>query len=195
MEDRKTLYIVSRKTDTAFANQVWQEICRLQTEAGKEPVPIIVLSEEQWMVQKEALGDVKVLFIGPIQLMEEVAEQITPRFEKYGVRYGWEGNHGCLLVNTRMLRRKAEYQRFLEELKAGYPVDQLVEKPKEMPPWQMVGLLCVALFVPFGSVLAGGKLMKNWFDNETAVKKQQYIYGLMHLYRHYLGEFMGNSGT
>ena len=32
--------------------------------------------------------------------------------------------------------------------------------------------------------------MKNWFDNETAVKRQQYLYGLMHLYQHHLDEFM-----
>ena len=190
MDDSNTLYIVSRRTDTAFANQIWQDICKLQKDYGRSAIPLIVLSEEQWMVQKEALGDANVLFIGPIQLMEELWDHMTVQFEKYGVRYGWRGNHACLLVNTRALRRKADYQAFWEELQKWCPVDQMVKKTNTLPPWQMIGLLCVTVFVPFGSLLAGGKLMKNWFDNETAVKRQQYLYGLMHLYQHHLDEFM-----
>lgn len=197
MEEQKTLYIISNQTDTAFANQIWQAICREQQEKEgfcQEAISMMVLSEEQWMVQKETLQKEKVLFIGPIDYMKYLPVKLHLRFEKYGIRYGWHDHWACLLTDTKKLRNRKVYQEFLKELQSWCPVDELVQRPKAIPPWQMIGLLCVALFIPFGSVLAGGKLVKNWYDNEKVVKKQQYLYGLMHLYRHHLGEFMDNSG-
>lgn len=35
---------------------------------------------------------------------------------------------------------------------------------------QLIGMLCVALLVPFGSVLVGGKLIKDWYAHDTLVK-------------------------
>ena len=55
---------------------------------------------------------------------------------------------------------------------------------------KIIDMLCVALLVPFGSVLVGGKLIKDWYAHDTLVKKQQYVYGIFHLYRNHLKEFM-----
>ena len=47
-----------------------------------------------------------------------------------------------------------------------------------------------ALVVPFGIFAVGTKLVKDYFYNENQLKKQQYIYGIFHLYKHHLKEFM-----
>ena len=112
------------------------------------------------------------------------------RFEKFGIRYGWSGRYAFLYVEEKALKDHQVYDRFLKELKALCTLEDVIQSPKRLDALQLIGMLCVALLVPFGSVLVGGKLIKDWYANDNLMKKQQYVYGIFHLYRNHLKEFM-----
>lgn len=116
--------------------------------------------------------------------------KIETKFEKYGIRYGWCGRNACLIANEKALSERENYEKFLEDLRHECRLAEIVKSPKRMDILQFIIMLCVALIVPFGSVLVGGKLVKDWFENTGYVKKQQYFYGILHLYKHNLKDFM-----
>ena len=187
MED-KTLYVVCSRGDTAFANQILHEI-RKQEEADSH-FCIIALSEEQWNIQKDALEDGKILFLGPVHRMPAIPKSLSFRFQKYGISYGWMGNQGLLLADATPLNDKTVYQAFLEELKEECQVEDILCGAEKTDVLQFLGLLCVALFIPFGSVLAGGRLLERYLHRKIGIKKQQYFYGLLHFYKNDMKDFM-----
>lgn len=191
MTEDKTLYVVCSRGDTAFANQILHEI-RKQEEADSH-FCIIALSEEQWNIQKDALDHGKVLFLGPVHRMPAMQESLRFRFQKYGISYGWNENHGFLLVDTTPLKDKMVYQAFLEELKEECQVEDILHGAEKTDMLQFLGLLCVALFIPFGSVLAGGRLLERYLKRKIGIKKQQYFYGLLHFCKNDLKDFMEMS--
>lgn len=192
MTEQKTLYVVCSRGDTAFANQILHEI-RKQESLEDGHFCIIALSEEQWNIQKDALRDGKILFLGPMQRMPSIPGATSCRFQKYGVSYGWTGCHGFLLADATVLNDKAVYQTFLEELKEECQVKEILHGGEKMDVLQFLGLLCVALFIPFGSVLAGGRLVERYLNRKIGIKKQQYFYGLLHFYKNDMKEFMEMS--
>ena len=192
MTEQKTLYVVCSRGDTAFANQILHEI-RKQEEGTDGHFCIIALSEEQWNIQKDALCDGKVLFLGPMQRMPSISPAATFRFQKYGISYGWVGSHGFLLADAAPLNDKRVYQAFLGELKEECQVEEILHGTEKTDVLQFLGLLCVALFIPFGSVLAGGRLVERYLNRKIGLKKQQYFYGLLHFYKNDMKEFMEMS--
>ena len=93
-------------------------------------------------------------------------------------------------VNEKALKDHEVYSQFLTELKALCSLGDVIKSPRRLDALQLIGMLCVALLVPFGSVLVGGKLIKDWYANDNLVKKQQYVYGIFHLYRNHMKEFL-----
>lgn len=189
MTEQKTLYVVCSRGDTAFANQILHEI-RKKEDLENGRFCIIALSEEQWSVQKDALQGCKVLFLGPVKRMPSLPESLPFRFQKYGVSYGWKGCQGFLLADAAPLQEKEVYQAFVEELKEECQVEEILRGAGKMDALQFLGLLCVALFIPFGSVLAGGRLVERYLNRKIGIKKQQYFYGLLHFYKNDMKEFM-----
>lgn len=66
--------------------------------------------------------------------------------------------------------------------------EELEKKEKDL--LTILSMAAFALVVPFGIFAVGTKLVKDYFYNENQLKKQQYIYGIFHLYKHHLKEFM-----
>lgn len=189
MTKKKTLYVVCSRGDTAFANQILHEI-RKQEEGTESHFCIIALSEEQWQIQKDALAEGKMIFLGPVQRTPSLPQAMPLRFQKYGVSYGWSDGQGFLLTDATALNDKRVYQDFLEELKKECQVEEILRGAEKTDALQLLGLLCVALFIPFGSVLAGGRLVERYLHRKIGIKKQQYFYGLLHFYKNDMKDFM-----
>lgn len=192
---RKTLFVVSAKPDAGLSNEILHLIREDEKQRvdglTEENLRIIVMNEDQWNLHKSAAQpETRVLFIGPVKAITEPSEAFRIRFHKYGIRYGCDGRRAFLTVNEKALKDHEEYDRFLEELKSLCTLEDIIQSPKRLDALQLIGMLCVALLVPFGSVLVGGKLIKDWYAHDTLVKKQQYVYGIFHLYRNHLKEFM-----
>ncbi len=192
---RKNLFVVSSKTDSGLSNEILHAI--REDEKNRHPpltperLRVVVMNEEQWIIHHhELLPNSHVLFVGPVNVVSWLPEQMTTKFEKYGIRYGWIGHRASLIVNEKTLKNHALYDQFLKELKELCSAEDLIRSPKRLDALQLIGMLCVALLVPFGSVLVGGKLIKDWYSNDLFVKKQQYVFGIFHLYRNHLKEFM-----
>lgn len=192
---KKTLFIVSSKPDAGLSNEILHLI---REDEMKSPglsyennLRIVTMNEDQWRLHKNAIiPKYHVLFIGLPEQGRWLPENMAVKFTKYGITYGWTGWHAFLTVDERKLKGHDVYSRFLKELKELCSLEDIIQSPKRLDALQLVGMLCVALLVPFGSVLVGGKLIKDWYANDNLMKKQQYVYGIFHLYRNHLKEFM-----
>lgn len=192
---KKTLFVVSSKPDAGLSNEILhliREDARQYSEDFSENnLRIVMMNEDQWRLHKNAIMPKShVLFIGLPEQGAWLPETMTLKFNKYGIHYGWTGCHAFLTVQENILKDHSAYDHFLEELKELCTLEDVIQSPKRLDALQLVGMLCVALLVPFGSVLVGGKLIRDWYANDNLVRKQQYVYGIFHLYRHHLKEFM-----
>lgn len=132
---------------------------------------VITMNEDQWRLHKNAIMTrYPVLFIGLPEQGRWLPEAMAVRFTKYGITYGWTGRHAFLTVNEKALKDHEVYSQFLTELKALCNLGDVIKSPRRLDALQLIGMLCVALLVPFGSVLVGGKLIKDWYANDNLVK-------------------------
>ena len=195
---RKTLLIVASKPDAGLSNEILRMIQEEEIKKGHDPetgtLRLVIMNEEQWLLHRHArFPDAHVLFIGPVEFVDWLPKRMDVKFQKYGIRYGWSGRRASLQVNEKSLKSREAYRRFLSELKSVCAMEDIIESPRRPDILQLMGMLCVALLVPFGSLLVGGKLIKDWYANDRLIKKQQYVYGIFHLYRTHLKEFLNEE--
>lgn len=190
---KQVLFVVAEIPDAGLANEILHLIREDEKKkAGAEGhFEVVTMNEEQWELNKSAfLSDGRVLFLGSLHQRKHFGHPLPVRFEKYGIRYGWKGPYAFLTTDKKVLKNEKTYAEFLKELKALCTLDDITRSPRRLDILQMLGMLCVALLVPFGSVLVGGKLLADWYSNDNYVEKQQYVYGVLHLYKYHLKEFM-----
>lgn len=193
MAAKPVLFVVAKIPDAGLAN----EILHLIREDEKKKADleghfqVVTMNEEQWQLNQSAfLKDGRILFLGPVLRNGLFPNPLPVKFEKYGICYGWEGPYAFLMADRDALKDEKVYGEFLKEMKELCTGDDLTRGPKRLDILQMLGMLCVALLVPFGSVLVGGKLLADWYMNDNYTEKQQYLYGILHLYQYHLKEFM-----
>lgn len=155
-------------------------------------VAIVAWDEKMWLEQKKT-GDIsgKLLFIGKVKGTENLLPLIDIKFQKYGVKYGWSGNQAIIYADSKELKKKENYTKFLAELSGG--VSEELTKKKKKVGWNVRTVAKGAgfLFAPWLAGLAiGGWLLKDVHDDAVMVSRQQYIYGINHLYEHHLNEFL-----
>lgn len=197
---KKTLCIVSSRPDAGLSNEILHLIREDEMKNQGSPLEphlrVITMNEDQWRLHKNTIiTRYPVLFIGLPEQGRWLPEAMAVRFTKYGITYGWTGRHAFLTVNEKALKDHEVYSQFLTELKALCNLGDVIKSPRRLDALQLIGMLCVALLVPFGSVLVGGKLIKDWYANDNLVKKQQYVYGIFHLYRNHMKEFLDQDMT
>ena len=104
--------------------------------------------------------------------------------------YGWLGNKAVLVCDKDPVKDREMYKIFLEKLREETDLSGEDLEKKEKDLLTILSMAAFALVVPFGIFAVGTKLVKDYFYNENQLKKQQYIYGIFHLYKHHLKEFM-----
>lgn len=193
MAKKQVLFVVAEMPDSGLANEILHLI--REDEKKKADVEghfqVVTMNAEQWQLNQSAfLSDGRVLFLGPVLRKDLFPNPLPVKFEKYGICYGWNGPCAYLMADQGGLKEEKVYNEFLKEMKRLCTRDDFTHGPRRLDILQMLGMLCVALLVPFGSVLVGGKLLADWYSNDNYVEKQQYLYGILHLYQYHLKEFM-----
>ena len=193
MAAKPVLFVVTEIPDAGLANEILHLI--REEEKKKADVEghfqVVTMNEEQWQLNQSAfLSDGRVLFLGPVLRKDLFPNPLPVKFEKYGICYGWNGPCAYLMADQGGLKEEKVYNEFLKEMKRLCTRDDFTHGPRRLDILQMLGMFCVALLVPFGSVLVGGKLLADWYSNDNYVEKQQYLYGILHLYQYHLKEFM-----
>ncbi|MBE6956568.1 MAG: hypothetical protein E7450_03855 [Ruminococcaceae bacterium] len=143
-------------------------------------VHTIIWNEAAWEAFRDKLtSDDKVLIIGKVKHTAPLTAEQT-RFERFGVKYGWNDHIATIEADPGALSKSKNYKEFL----AAMNTLQISEKQKKNAKfkfgWGTVGKL--ALFPP----LLVGDILRE----DVEVKKQQLLFGLYHLYAQDLAEFL-----
>lgn len=121
----------------------------------------------------------KVLIIGKIKNITPLkSEQI--RFNKFGVKYGWNNNIVMVEADPKCLKNAEDYNDFLSAINDLQISEKFKENVKLKFDWGVVTKL--ALFPP---LLIGDSVHEN-----LAVREQQLLFGLSQLYIQDLSEFL-----
>lgn len=185
MKDKKILYVVSKISDVPYSEKL---LSLLDITSGFRIVP---LTFEQWQFQRTSFKDTdKVLFIGHVDPIVPLVKNMDIKYKEYGVCYGWLGNKAVLVCDKGPVKDREMYKNFLEKLRGETDLSGQDLEKKEKDLLTILSIATFALVVPFGIFAVGTKLVKDYFYNENQLKKQQYIYGIFHLYKHHLKEFM-----
>lgn len=185
MKDKKILYVVSKISDVPYSEKLLS-LLDINSEFR-----IIPLTFEQWQFQRTSFKDTdKVLFIGHMEPVLPLLKAMDIKYREYGICYGWLGNKAVLVCDKGPVKDREMYKNFLEKLREETDLSGEDLKKKEKDLLTILSMAAFALVVPFGIFAVGTKLVKDYFYNENQLKKQQYIYGIFHLYKYHLKEFM-----
>ena len=144
-------------------------------------VRLVRWEEDKWVYRtKTDTVDTKVIVIGDCKGASEGAALMTVVFDQYGVRYGWTGNCAYVHADFRKIRAKGVYDAFLEELKA-MPAPEVIKEDKKLRLNWKTGLK---------AAFATPVLAKDLYDDNYAVKRQMYFFGIIHFYYHHLEAFL-----
>lgn len=144
-------------------------------------VRLVRWEEDKWVYRlKTDRIDNKVIVIGDCKGAGEGAALMTVVFDQYGVRYGWIGNCAYVHADLRRIRAKGVYDAFLAELKT-MPAPEVIKEDKKLRLNWKTGLK---------AAFATPVLAKDLYDDNYAVKRQMYFFGIIHFYYHHLEAFL-----
>lgn len=146
-------------------------------------VRLVRWEEDKWVYRlKTDRIDNKVIVIGNCKGAGEGAALMTVVFDQYGVRYGWTGNCAYVHADLRRIRAKGVYDAFLAELKT-MPAPEVIKEDKKLRLNWKTGLK---------AALATPVLAKDLYEDNYAVKRQMYFFGIIHFYYHHMEEFLND---
>lgn len=144
-------------------------------------VRIVRWDEKKWRFRRNAnVTNDKVIVTGDIPGAKNDLKLMEPRFEKYGVKYGWIGGCAYIDADLRKIRGKYVYDAFLAEFNS-LPLPAELKKDKKMRLDVKTGLK---------AALATPLLAKDIYDDTYAVRRQMIFYGLIRFYYDHLEEFL-----
>ena len=144
-------------------------------------VRIVRWDEKKWRFRRNANATSdKVIVMGDISGAKNDIKLMEPKFERYGVKYGWIG--GCAYVDAdlRKIRGKYVYDTFLAEFNS-LPLPAELKKDKKLRLDVKTGLK---------AALATPLLAKDLYDDTYAVRRQMLFYGLIMFYYNHLEQFL-----
>lgn len=207
-EEPKNLIVVYKDKDELSLNQLKKMVDTKDDDAesgsivGTEDgtVKIVAWSEKTWLDNKKAgnAGDLddRILFLGDIKGVEKLIPTLDIRFDKYGVSYGFSGKQAAIIIDSKPMLKKENYDKFIAELKTictATVVDEkrnfdFSDKKKNIKK----GAKMAAITFLFGLLGAAVKLTKDAFGDAKIVRSQQLVYAVVNLYLKDLDAFMKN---
>lgn len=146
-----------------------------------DTVRLVRWEEQKWVYRRKTdTVDSKVIVIGDCKDADNGVKLMDVKFDQYGVRYGWSGNCAFVHADLRKIRAKGAYDAFLAEL-SEMPAPEVIKEDKKLRLTWKTGLKA-ALATPI--------LAKDLYDDNYAVKRQMYFFGIIHFYYHHLEEFL-----
>ena len=144
-------------------------------------VRLVRWEEEKWLYRsKTDTVDTKVIVIGDSRGADNGVKLMNVKYDQYGVRYGWVGNCAYVHADLRKIHAKGVYDAFLRELNE-MPAPEIIKEDKKLRLNWKTGLKA-ALVTPI--------LAKDLYDDNYAVKRQMYFFGVIHFYYHGMEAFL-----
>lgn len=194
----KTLVVVYK--DEMLVNQI-KKMVETKDDKGEEvivgttdgSIRIVSWTESVWLDQKKA-GNInsKVLFVGDIKGTDKLVPIIDVKFNDCGVKYGWAGNQAVVSIDIKALKKKEDYEAFLQKL-TDLQVPEAVKgnKTTQDTPTKTVKVGAAVFLGWIASLGAEAvNLAKDFFTNKAMTKRQMLFYGLVNLYDKHLEVFM-----
>lgn len=150
---------------------------------GTKDGSVYAIVAEEKFYQKVLAGRVagqKKLFIGNLKSSENLRRSSVKKFEQYGVTYGWAGTDAYIACDTKKLDKKADYEAFLKEIEE-VDFDKL-DKGNARFKMSIANAAKIAFATPI--------LLKDAYDYQVKVTRQQLIYGIYRMYYEGLGSFL-----
>lgn len=167
-------------------------------------VKVVAWDEKMWLDNKKAgTIDSNIVLIGDVKKTENLYPLIDIKFSKLGVEYGWSEKQAIITANPKKVKRKAERELFIQEIKNTFEKFEKTSLPEIFKNTQDgtknalksfgVGALA-SLFVPLVgaplTLVAGiGKAIKTKKDG-VITEQQMLVYGILNFYMNDLAEFM-----
>ena len=85
---------------------------------GGDEITLLALSEKSWDLKKKnppVTG--KTIFIGAIKDMGALLCFIDTKYERWGIKYGFNSRYACIIADTVFVKDKARYPNPQEDLK------------------------------------------------------------------------------
>lgn len=150
---------------------------------GTKDGSVYVIIADEKFYQKVLAGRVagqKKIFIGSLKSSENCRRSSVKRFEKHGVSYGWGGTDAYIACDTKKLDKKADYEAFLKEIET-IDFDKL-DKGNARFKMNIANAAKIAFATPI--------LLKDLYDYQVRVARQQLIYGIYQMYSEDLERFL-----
>lgn len=196
MDGQKILYAVIAAVGTGLSNDLLQKIREAEDPKGEQDMKIAVLTEDQWMLHRSLFRPYhRILFIGPIRGAEELSRGGKSLFERHGVHYIEKGSMAFLRVERSIFESKAEIELFRQDWnkECGFAVCRNGKSNGSSLP--VLSMIAVALFVPLGYILVGGKLVKEHFNAAERLRRQKYMYGFTCFMKYHAKSFMKDAAS
>lgn len=130
---------------------------------------VLTLNKKSWAsCGSIATGAEKVLFIGDVKGTQELREKMEVRFDKYGVRYGWDETTAFITADGKAIADKEIYEDFVQEINS-LPAPEKLKKAQKAK----LNILSVGK-----AVLLPPLLIKDHFDRVDGRDRQQFFYGI-----------------
>lgn len=167
----------------AMAQLVEREDDTENSVVGTKDGSVYVIVADEKFYQKVLMGRLKgqkKLFIGNIKSSEALRKSSVKRFESHGVTYGWAGNDAYITNDTKQLEKKPAYEAFLNEIEE-IDFDKL-DKSNARFKMNLINAAKIAFATPI--------LLKDLYDYQVKVTRQQLVYGIYKMYLEDLDKFI-----
>ncbi|MBO5247699.1 MAG: hypothetical protein J6B54_00165 [Clostridia bacterium] len=155
-------------------------------------IKIVPWTKETWKNNRRdrRLEKAKILFIGTSEGTENLISETDKRFEKFGVFYAWSGNRAIINADTKALKDKNYYEKFIQDLRS-LPLPENAKNAKKME-GKTKTLATVAATLLLGPIGTAGSLIGIHIKDEKTLLQQMLLYGIINLYNNDLEAFINS---
>ena len=171
---------------------------------GGEEITLLALSEKSWDLKKKnppVTG--KTIFIGAIKDMDALLCFIDTKYERWGIKYGYNSRYACIIADTVFVKDKARYEAFLRDFDPAaeepVPLSSSTAVAVDVTPTaeerkkaagKFLGQAGLALVTGGASIAA----QKAWDYNKDLNEKQHHLYfsAAMHFLANCLEDFLNS---
>ena len=200
----RNLLVVYKNKDELSLNQLKKYVDSHDDEQGKiigtedGTVKIISWDEKTWLDNKKAGNngylDDKILFMGEIKGVDKLIPTLDIKFDQFGVSYGFSGKQAAIIIDSKPLLKKDNYDLFISDLKMVCDASTVEEKRaldfSDKKENIKKGAKLAAATAFFKAIGAVATVASYAFGDAKLIREQQLLYGVAKLYLNDLDAFM-----
>lgn len=152
-------------------------------------VSLIPWEEKVWLDhERTGVIDSKVILLGKVKGSQSLLPVIDVKYNLHGITYGWAGTQAVISVDEKALRKREDYDAFLEDLRsitsgeiAEYERKDLVKKSTGKL-WSVVLPVLATIFTT--------TIVVDAFKDRNKVHEQMLLFAVTHFYLNHMDTFI-----